>query len=134
VVRLGDQREAVALEALHEPHLPERLRAVEALREDAPDQKRELVVVARGGERRVPDVVVEVQARVVHPNRLARLERREGELLPVAGDKMEAGLDVLDELVVARRRPLEDADSADVHVRGLFFLGEEAGVRRAEPV
>ncbi len=34
VVGLGQQGEAVALQALHEPELPERLRAVELLRED----------------------------------------------------------------------------------------------------
>ena len=74
VVRLADQREAVALEALHEPHLPERLRAVEPLGEDAPGQQRELVVVARRGQRGVADVVLEVEARVVDPDRLARPE------------------------------------------------------------
>ena len=46
VVRLADQREAVALEALHEPHLPQRLGAVELLGEDAARS------AARAGRRR----------------------------------------------------------------------------------
>ena len=47
VVGLRDQREAAALEALDEPHLPERLRAVETLGEDAADQLAQLLVAAR---------------------------------------------------------------------------------------
>jgi hypothetical protein len=134
VVRLADQREPVALEALHEPHLPERLGPIQALREDPADQERELVVVTGRRQRRVPDVVLDVHPWVVHPQRLAGAERRERELLPVARDKVQARFDVLHELVVARRRPLEHADPADVHVRGLLLLGEEARVGRTQPV
>ena len=134
VVGLADQRELVVLEALHEPHLPERLRPVEPLREDPPDQERELVLVARRGQRRVAYVILEVEPRVVHPDGTTGLEWREGELLPVTRDQMEPRRDVVGELVIARRRALEHAHAADVHVRGLVLLSEEAGVCRAEPV
>ena len=134
VVRLADQREAISLEPLHQPHLPERLRAVELLGEDAADQQLELVVVAGLGQRRVAHVVAHVQPRVVDPDRAAGLQRREGELLPVARHQVQARLDVIGELVVGRRRPLEDAHAADVHVRALVLLGEEACVCGAEAV
>ena len=62
------------------------------------------------------------------------LQRREGELLPVARHEVQPRLDVLEELVVDRRRALEDEHGADVHVRRLVLLGEEAGVGRAQPV
>src|SRR5207253_2005569 len=72
--------------------------------------------------------------RVVHPDGTTGLEWREGELLPVTRDQMEPRRDVVGELVIARRRALEHAHAADVHVRGLVLLSEEAGVCRAEPV
>jgi hypothetical protein len=47
VVRLRYQREAPAVEAVRDPDLPQRLRAVEALREDAAGELAQLVVAAR---------------------------------------------------------------------------------------
>ena len=89
VVGLRDDREAAALDALDEPHLPERLGAVEALGEDAPDQLAQLVVRARLGQSRVTNVVVEVEARVVHPERAAHLKARDRELLAIARNERE---------------------------------------------
>ena len=43
VMRLRDQGEAVALEALDEPRLPQRLGPIEALRVDAPGQRAQLL-------------------------------------------------------------------------------------------
>ena len=123
VVRLADQREAVALEALHEPHLPERLRAVEPLGEDPPDQQRELVVVARRGQRGVADVVLEVEARVVHPHGPARPE--------AAGRRASAGSAGRGAGAPRRARrtrrssgggPSKTQTAADVHVRALVLL------------
>ncbi len=54
---LGDDREAVAREALHEPDLPQRLGAVQALGEDPPGQALEGRVVGGLGQRSVADVV-----------------------------------------------------------------------------
>ncbi len=48
VVGLRDQREAVVLQALDQPHLPQRLRAVELLGEDARGQILQLLPAARG--------------------------------------------------------------------------------------
>ena len=79
-------------------------------------------------------MVLEVQPRVVDPHRLARLKRREGELLPEARHQVQAGPDVLHELVVAGRRALEDQHGADVHVRAVVLLGQEAGVGGAEAI
>ena len=67
MVGLGDQREAVALEALDQPHLPQRLRAVEALGEDPRGQAQELVLGAGLGQRGVADVVLEVEGRGRRP-------------------------------------------------------------------
>ena len=68
VVGLGDQREAVVLEALDQPHLPQRLGAVELLGEDARGQVLQLLLAARRGQRGVAHVVLEVEARVVDPH------------------------------------------------------------------
>ena len=86
------------------------------------------------GQRGVAHVVVEVEARVVDPERPAHLEAREGELLAVARHERQPRLDVRAELVARRRRSLEDHERADVHVRGLLLLVEEGGVDRAQAV
>ena len=79
-------------------------------------------------------MVLEVHPRVVDPHRLARLEWRERELLPEARHQVQARSDVLHELVVAGRRAFEDQDGADVHVRAVILLGQEAGVGGAESI
>ena len=72
VVGLGQDREAVALQALRQPQLPERLRAVQLLGEDAPGQPFQLRLAARLGQRGVADVVGQVEVDVVRPERPAR--------------------------------------------------------------
>ena len=79
-------------------------------------------------------VVVEVEARIVDPERPPHLEAREGELLAVARHQVEPRLDVVGELLARGRRALEDHQRADVHVRRLPLLVKEGGVNRAEPV
>jgi hypothetical protein len=134
VVVLGDQREAPALEALHEPGLPQRLGAVERLGVDAGGERPQLVLGARLGERGVADVELEVEARVVHPQRPAALQGRERELLAVARDEVQPRADVVDERLEGRRRAFEDEHGPDVHVRGGALLREERRVHRREPV
>jgi hypothetical protein len=89
VVRLRDQGEAPALEPLHEPELPQGLGPVELLGVDAGRQRAQLQLRPRRGQRRVADVVVEVEGRVVHPQRPPALERRDRELLAVAAHEVQ---------------------------------------------
>ena len=131
---LGDQREAVLLEALDQPHLPQRLGAVELLREDPRGQVLQLLPAARGRQRGVADVVLGVEAGVVDPHRPAAVERRVGELVAVARDEVQAPADLFEELVHAGRRAFDDRQAADVHVRHGALLVEEAGVDRSQPV
>ena len=134
VVGLGQDREAILLEALDEPHLPERLRAVELLGEDARGEALELRLPARRGERGVADVVGEVEDDVVDPQRPSGLQGGHGEALPEAWDLVEPIADVLDEVHIARRRALEDEDSADMHMARRRLVREERRVCRGEPV
>jgi hypothetical protein len=80
VVGLGDQREAVVVDAVDEPDLPQRAAAVQALGEQPPGQALELLVVARRRQPGVAQVVAQVEVRVVDPDRpaLARTARRRG--------------------------------------------------------
>src|SRR5215204_6578882 len=125
VVRLRDQREAAALQALHDPGLPERLRAVEPLGEDPPQELAQLVVAAGLGQSGVAHVIVEVETRVVHPERPTGVERRERQLLAVARHQPQACLEMGAELLARRWRPLKDRQRPHVHVRGLLLLVEE---------
>ena len=110
----------------------ERSRRWEKMR---PDQLAQLVVRARLRQRRVPHVVVDVEARVVDPERPAHLEARERR---ASGGSAARGRRrdsmCARELVVRGRRTLEDHERADVHVRRLLLLVEEGGVDRAQPV
>ena len=74
VVRLGQHGPASVLESLDDPDLPERLRAVQLLCHDAPDQLAQLALAPRGGERGVAQVVLDVEVRVVHPHGPPELE------------------------------------------------------------
>src|SRR4051794_16479433 len=105
---LADDRKALALEALHEPHLPERLGAVELLGKEASGERAQLVLGARGRERGMADVVIEVQVGVVDPDRTALAERDEADLLAEARHEVKARADVVAKLFVGGWRALED--------------------------
>ena len=130
VMRLRDQREAAAVEPLDDPRLPEGPCPVELLRHDPRREALQLLVVARARKARVPDVVVEVEVIVVHPDRIV-LDRDPGEPLTVTGDLMQARRDTgpdaldVDPSVGGRERArLEDRRAPEMHV-GLRALEEE---------
>src|SRR3954454_6266024 len=97
---LRQQREAVALEPLDQPDLPERLVAVEALREDAPRERAQLLLLARHRQGGGAHVVADVERGIVDPARAALAERDERELLAVARNQMQAFPDPVDELLI----------------------------------
>ncbi len=101
MVDLADQGETAVGEALDDPQLPQRTSAVELLGHESSDEVLELLVRSRGGKRRVPHVVVEVEVLVVDPHRMP-LERDGRQSLPVSRDLVEARGD-------------EGADRGDVH-------------------
>ena len=134
VVGLRDQREAVVLQSLDQPHLPQRLGAVELLGEDPRGQAPQLLPVARRGQRGVADVVLEVEVRVVDPHRAPAVQRGVGELVAVARDQVQPPADLFEEVLHRRRWAFDDRQSADVHVRVGSLLVQEGGVDRGEPV
>lgn len=134
VVHLGEQGEAVALQALDDPHLPERAVAVEGLGEDARGQVLQLGLPTRAGKRRVADVVVEVEVVVVHPGGMSG-ERRERQLLPVPGQVVQARRDESRDAGDvepagrgAQGPDLEEAERRHVHVRGAALEHQERAV------
>ena len=134
VVALADDREAVALEALDQPQLPERLRAVELLGEDPGGEVAQLLLGARRRQRGLAHVVVEVEVGVVDPDRPALVEGHEAQLLAEARDEVQARVDVVAELLVGRRRALEDDRRGDVHVGAASLHVEERGVEAGQPI
>jgi hypothetical protein len=131
---LADDREAVAVEALGEPHLPKRLRAIELLREDPRGEVSQLLLGAGGREAGAPHVVLEVQVRIIDPDRPTLAEGHETKLLAKARHQMQPQFDVIAELVVRRRRALEDRRRGDVHVGAIALQVQERRVQSAEPV
>ncbi len=134
MVGLRQQREAVAVEPVDQPQLPERLVAVERLGEDAAGEIAQLLLVARLRQPGVAQVVAQVEVRVVDPARAALPERDEREALAEPRHEVQAAVDVLEQLDVAGRLALEDDHRGDVHVRRVVLEVEERGVEPAESV
>jgi hypothetical protein len=79
-------------------------------------------------------VVLEVEARVVDPQRPARFQRREGELLAEARHEVQPPAHMGGERLEVRHRTLEDHHGPDVHVRRRPLLRQEGRVHRREPI
>ncbi len=133
MVNLADQGEAIFFETLDDPDLPEGAGPIQALGHDASREALELLFVTGTGQAGMAQVVVEVEAVVVHPHRLT-LEGDPGELLSVAGNPVQDSVDPppdqldVDPAVRSRERPdLVDAGGGHVHV-GVGLLEEKEGV------
>ena len=104
VVQFVHQRPAAVVEALGDPHLPQRLRAIELLGHHAADEVAQLLVAAGRRQRCAPHVVVEVEVAVVDPDRARERERRKPHALAVAGDEVQLRRDRRQNVVLCRRR------------------------------
>jgi hypothetical protein len=82
----------------------------------------------------VAHVVAGIEVRIVDPHRSPLRERRPRELLPVARHEVQARLDFLEELWVARWLALEDQHGADMHVRAAALQRQERRVEAAQAV
>ena len=131
VVDLREQGPAVLLEPLDHPDLPERLRAIQVLGEDPGGGRAQLCLGAGRRNSAVAQVVVDVEVRVVDPDRLAHAEGHEADLLAIARGQIQLALHHRSELLERRRRSLEDADAADVHRGHVVLDVEEHRVLRA---
>jgi hypothetical protein len=80
VVDLRQQGDAVAVEAADDVQLPQRTGAVERAGDDPGDLVGELAVRARGGQRELADVEVQVEVLVLDPVGMVDAERDLGEL------------------------------------------------------
>ena len=85
-------------------------------------------------ERRVAQVVLDVEVRVVHPDRPPELQRDELDLLAVARDQVQLGVHHRHDVPEGRRRALEDGDGRDVHVGHVVLDVEERRVQGAQTV
>ena len=79
-------------------------------------------------------VVVDVEVRIVDPDRPAEVTGHPLDHLPVAGDVAELAGDHGHQVLDARRRPLEDPDGRDVHVADTVLDGQEGRVEGTQPV
>ena len=132
---LGDQREAPAREVLDEPDLPQRLGAVEPLREQPPGELLQRRLIGGLGQGGVAEVVVGVEVRVVRPDRPALAEGHVGEALAVAGHEVQTTLDVLDESSSVGAVPSNTITEGDMHVgRRVILEMQERRVERRQAV
>ncbi len=134
VVDLGDHGPATLGQALDHPGFPQRAIAMEWLRHEPAHEPAQVGVAARRGQRRMAEVVREVEVRVVLPHRSAEREGSEPHALPVAGDEVELGGEQPPELVHGRGRALEHRDAGDVHVRDPVLHVQELGIEGAQPL
>ena len=102
--------------------------------EDPRGEVAQVLVVAGRRQRGAADVVLEVEVRVVDQDRAALAERHLAQLLAELRHQVQPRGDVVAELLMRRRRPLEDDRRGDVHVRARPLHVEEGRVESAEPV
>ena len=131
VVDLRDHRPAPGAEAFGDPHLPQRLAAIELLGHHASHEVAQLLVTAGRWQRGAAHVVVEPEVWIVHPHGPAERERHEAHSLAVAGHQRQVRGDRFRDVIGPRRGTLEDPDRADVHVRDLVLDVKERGVEWA---
>ncbi len=132
VMDLEDERPPPALEAFHQPRLPEGTVTVEWHGHEPPHESAERSVIARGRERGVTQVVIEVEVRVVAPDRAPQLQRNGPDALAVARDQVELGREESVEVGERRCRIREHACSRDVHVGDVILHVQELGVECAQ--
>ena len=74
VVQLGEDGEAVLAQPLDDVDLPQRMGPIQGPADQAGDQLDQLVVRARRGERRLAQVELQVEVRVLDPERMVELQ------------------------------------------------------------
>ena len=131
---LGEDREAVAFDSLHEPHLPQRPVAPQMVGEDASREHLQLVLAPRRGQRGVTHVVAQIEVLVVDPARAGLGERNLRQALPIARHQAEARVDVRQQPIIRGRVSGEDQRTPHVHVRRSVLQMQERCVERTEPI
>ena len=134
MVGLAQDGEAIALEAVNQPHLPQRSPGRQGQRKHAAAQDAQRLLVRGPGKRGRPHVKANVEAVIVDPHRAALIQRDPGQALAVARHEVEPGLDVLDEVVVGGRRALENQHRGDVQRGRLVLEMQEGSVEWSEAV
>jgi hypothetical protein len=136
VVDLREHRDVAVLHALDHPHLPERTGAVERDGGEPAHERGQLLAVAGRGQRGGPDVVVEVEVRVLDPQRVVQAEGHLGQPPPERRGQVEPlAVDLLDPVEVdgaVGLRRVEDHQARDVHVRRRRLEVEERCVETGE--
>ena len=120
---LEDQRGAALGEALDDGELPQRAVRRELGRHDAPDERIELRLAARRRARAPQHVLVDVELRVVDPERPREVEGDAQDALGELGDLVEARRD-------ERLDLLERRDRVDGPARGMVELEDRGDVQR----
>ena len=128
---LHQKRLASVFEALDQGRLPQRPRAVQAVGELAPDEPAELGIACRVGQARLTDVPVEIERRVVRPDRIREAERRLLEPLAQPGDEVDPLRDPpRDHRAGQWRLGVEDQQPAHCHVDGALLRRQGRPIRR----
>jgi len=124
---------AVAVKALRPSA---RVIAVEPLRHHPGHQIGELLVPAGRRQSGAPDVVPDIEVRVLHPDRSSEAERHRAKLVAVARDPRQAPGQVSQKFLMGRCWSLEHRDRGDRHryVRVSVLRIDKHGVQRVQPV
>ena len=137
VVHLGDQRDLPVLEPLDDPHLPQWPVAVELAADDVGREVAQFAHAAGCREGGAPQVVVDVELGVVHPDRVAEAHRdldeaaleNRGQRDPVA-DQL---ADPPERVPAGHGGGVEDRCHGHVHVQGRRLHVEETRIEPGQP-
>ena len=133
---LGDDPYAILLQALHHPELPQGPGAIEGRTGDLARHLAELPASTGGGAADAPDVVVDVEVGIVHPNRMVEVQRnlhqpstKRRNQVEAVGDEL---LDLLERVAARHGVGIEHHGHGHVHVVGGGLEVQKRGVEPGE--
>ena len=133
VMRLGDDRPAPTGQAVDLPHLPHRPAGIQPLGHDPQDHGAQLGVIAGWIEHRMVQVLADCEVLAVHPDGSPQVERHPLGPPAMPGRRSQSPGDPLAELVMVRRRTLEDEHRPHVQRLDVGLHPEEPGLQCVEP-
>ena len=132
-MRLRDDRPAPTRQPIDLPHLPHRPTRVEPLGHDPQHHGAQLGIVAGWIEHRMVQVLGDREVLAVHPDGSTQVERHPLGPPAVPGRRRQSRGDQVAELVMVRRRTLEDEQRPHVQRLDVGLHPEEPGLQGVEP-
>ena len=131
---LREDREAAALDALHQPHLPQRPVAPQMMREHAPGEHLQLSLATGRRQSGVTHVIPQIKPLIIDPTRPRLAERNHRQPLPITRHQAQTRIDMRQQPLIPRRIAGKDQHTRHMHVRRRVLQIQKRRIKRTKPV